>query len=124
MTKTTPTTAPHADRGDRLVPWCEVVARRAGAVTVVTVVHRAGPLQSRPGSRTMLTRAERELARSVVATADRVNLERPTMSWRTSDAPPPPDGALDRRSVAWPVASVLAMVVLVLVAFYAAAGAR
>lgn len=70
-----------------------------------------------------LTREERERCAQVVATADRINAERPTLSWRMSQTPPPSDGAPDRRPIAWPLASLVAMAIVVLMAFYVA-GAR
>jgi hypothetical protein len=99
--------------------WGELIESRACKVTVVVPPGRF--LVSSP--RRMLTASERDRAAQVVVTADRINADRPTLSWRMSQTPPPSDGTPDRRPVAWPLASLVAMAIVVFMAFYVA-GAR
>lgn len=96
--------------------WEELAGRRAQA----TVIIPAG-IGLRVRLPRTLTRADRELARSVVDTADRINFEQPKLPVWPCHVPPPADGEPDRRPIAWPVASMAALIIAVLVAFWAAA---
>lgn len=97
--------------------WEDLAQWRAKATVLIVP---CGMVASSIRPRRLLTLADRDLAARVVATADRINQERPVARSWPACAPPPMAGTLDRRPIVWPVASVVAMVLAVLLAFHAA----